>query len=52
MIVTPHKVPDDIYHGGHRPSKDFLIERNAKRYVDRPLFENFIHHQLVPHITF
>jgi hypothetical protein len=51
MIITSRKVPDDIYHGGHRPGKDFLIERNAKPYVDRPLFENFIRHRLIPHIT-
>jgi hypothetical protein len=51
MMVTSHKVPDDIYHGGHRPGKNFLIERNAKPYVDRPLFENFIRHQLIPHIA-
>jgi hypothetical protein len=31
--------------------KDFLIERNAKPYVDRPLFENFIRHQHIRHIT-
>jgi hypothetical protein len=49
MIVTSRKVPDNIYHGGHRPGKDFLIERNAKPYVDRSLFENFIRHQLIPH---
>jgi hypothetical protein len=34
-----------LYHGGHRPGKDFLIQRNVKPYVDRPLFENFIRHQ-------
>jgi hypothetical protein len=40
-----------LYHGGYRPGKDFLIEHNAKSYVDRLLFENFIRHQLIPHIT-
>jgi hypothetical protein len=40
-----------LYHGGHRPGKDFLIERNAKSYVDYPLFENFIRHQLILHIA-
>jgi hypothetical protein len=51
MIVTSRKVPDDIYHGWHRPGKDLLIECNAKPYVDRPLLENFTGHQLIPHIT-
>jgi hypothetical protein len=51
MIVTSRKVPDDIYQGGHRPGKDFMIERNAKSYADRPPFENFIRHHLIPHIT-
>jgi hypothetical protein len=35
IIVTSRKVPDDIYRGGYHPGKDFLIERNAKPYVDR-----------------
>jgi hypothetical protein len=51
MIVTSRKVPDNIYHGGHRPDKDFLIERNAKPYVNRPLVENFIRHQSILHVT-
>jgi hypothetical protein len=51
MIVTLRKFPDDIYHGGHRPSTDFLIERNAKPDVDRPLCKSFIRHQPIPHIT-
>jgi hypothetical protein len=51
MIVTSRKVRDDIYHGGHHPEKDFLIECSAKLYVDRPLFENFIRRQLIPNIT-
>jgi hypothetical protein len=51
MIVTSRKVSEDVYHGGHRAGKNFLIERNAKPYVDRPLFENFIWHQLIPYIN-
>jgi hypothetical protein len=41
----------NIFQGGHSPGKDFLIERNAKLYADRPLFDNFIRHQLIPHMT-
>jgi hypothetical protein len=40
-----------LYHGEHHPGKDFLGQRNAEPYVDRPPFENFIRHQLIPHIT-
>jgi hypothetical protein len=45
------KQSKSLYHGGHCPGKDFLIKSNAKPYVDRPLFENFIRHQFIPYIT-
>jgi hypothetical protein len=50
VIVTSHKVPDDIDQGGHRSGKDFLIERNAKPYIDCVIFEHLIHHHHLPHI--
>jgi ribosomal protein S2 len=51
VIVTSHKGPDDIDQGGHRPGKDFLIERNAKPDGDHAIFERFIGHDLTPQIT-
>jgi hypothetical protein len=51
VIATSRKVLDDFYEGGHRPSKDFLIEGNGKPYVDRAIFEHSIRHHPIPHIT-
>jgi hypothetical protein len=51
VVVTLRRVPDDIYQGAYRLDKDLLIERNAKRYVDCAIFERFIRHHLIPHIT-
>jgi hypothetical protein len=51
VTVTSRKVPDDSSQCGHRPGKDFLIERSAKSYLDHAIFEPFIHHHLIPHIT-
>jgi hypothetical protein len=51
VIVTSRKVSDDIGQGGHREGKYFLIDGNAKPYVDRAIFEHFIRHDFIPHIT-
>jgi hypothetical protein len=50
-IVTSCKVPDDIDQGGHRPGKDFPIERNVKSCTDRAIFERSIRHHHIPYIT-
>jgi hypothetical protein len=49
VTVTSRKVLDDSAQGGHLPGKDFQIERSAKPYLDRAIFEPFIHHHLIPH---
>jgi hypothetical protein len=51
MTLTLRKVPDEIYQVGHRPSKDFLIKRHAKPDIDHMIFERFIRHHPIPHIT-
>jgi hypothetical protein len=48
VIITWRKGPNNGNYGGHRPGKDFIIERNHKPYVDDPLFECFIRHRFVP----
>jgi hypothetical protein len=51
VIVTSRQVPDDIYQGEHRTGKYLLMGRNAKPYVDHTIFERFICHYLISHIT-
>jgi hypothetical protein len=36
VIITSHKVSDGVYRCGHRPEKDFIIERNNGLHIDGP----------------
>jgi hypothetical protein len=50
VIVTSRAAPNNIYHGGHRPGKDFIIEHDSKPYVDGSVFECFIRHRFIQYI--